>query len=160
MTTLISTPEAPDQRAAELRRLPEYEPDRASGLLAASPAPGSAPDAARAGGAHAPSPPGRRPEREHVGQLLQLVVEVLNRRRPAAQLRGKLTSAAYAALCTAIADPYAPRGYRLRRFRLTRPAESAIEVFGTVARGERTHALVARLDLTEGRWACSSVTVL
>jgi hypothetical protein len=160
MTTLISTPEAPDRRATELRRLPEYEPDRAAGLPAASAVLGSAPDPARTGYSHPPAPPGRRPEREHVGKLLQLVVEVLNRRRPAAQLRGKLTSAAYAALCTAIADPYAPRDYRLRRFRLSRPAESAVEVFGTVARGERTHALAARLDLREGRWTCSSVTVL
>jgi hypothetical protein len=163
MTTLIAPPQGahlPDRRAAGMRRLPEYEPHRAAGLPEPAPDPRGTPGRACSSGPSSPPGAVHRPAREHVGQLLQLVLEVLNRRRPAAQLRGKLSSAALERLCTALADPYTPRGYRLGRFRLTQPADSAVEVFGTVTRGERTQALAARLDLADGAWVCSSVTVL
>jgi hypothetical protein len=158
MTTLISTPNALDRRATALRRLPEYEPDRPGSSTAAAPAPTG--ESAHTACAGSSTPAGGRPSREEVAQLLRNVIEVLNRRRPAAHLRGKLTSTAYTALCTSVAHPHAPRDYRLVRLRLTQPAASAIEVFGTVARGERTHAFVARLDVLDGRWACSMFRVL
>lgn len=156
MTTLTLPPEASDPRTATLRKLPEYEPDRPP----APPMTVPAPQPAQAGQQHASEPGGRPPQRPEIAHLLQVVLEVLNRRRPAAQLRDKLTPAAYAALCAALAEPEAPRGYRLRRFRLSQPSQHAVEVFGTVALGERTQALAARLDEAGGRWTCSTITVL
>lgn len=43
---------------------------------------------------------------------------------------------------------------RLERLSFQRPNPKAIEVCGRLRRGERSHALAARLELISGRWTC------
>ena len=95
---------------------------------------------------------------------LRRVLEVIDRRRPAAQLRpllapslvdsvlsvGRAAAAAYGQECAAV----------LRRMRLQpvghSAPENAAEVFGTYSRGDRIHAIACRVEQVPGtngtRW--------
>lgn len=90
---------------------------------------------------------------------LRRVLEVIDRRRPATQLRSVLAPGlidAVLSVCRLAAGP--PGAAVLRRTRL-QPAvgndpDRAAEVFGTFSRGERIHAIACRVEQSpdSGRW--------
>jgi hypothetical protein len=82
---------------------------------------------------------------------LRRVLEVIDRRRPAAQLRPVL---APALTDTVIAMTRLSHNAAatLRRVRLRMVDGAAAEVFGTYTRGPRVRAIAARIELTGDRW--------
>ena len=94
---------------------------------------------------------------------LRRVLEVIDRRRPAAQLRSVLAPGLVdAVLSVCRSTDGRPGAAVLRKMRL-QPAmgpamggapESAAEVFGTFSRGERIHAIACRVEQLpgSGRW--------
>jgi Family of unknown function (DUF6459) len=93
---------------------------------------------------------------------LRRVLEVIDRRRPAAQLRPMLAPGLVDSVL-AIGGPAAGRARGrdgaavLRRMRLQpsgrRDPEAAAEVFGSYSRGDRIHAIACRVERSpSGRW--------
>lgn len=86
---------------------------------------------------------------------LRRVLEVIDRRRPAAQLGTVLApSLVEAVLAVGRATAGTPGAAVLRRMRV-QPAfgDDAAEVFGSYSRGERVHAIACRVEqLPPGRW--------
>ncbi len=87
---------------------------------------------------------------------LRRVLEVIDRRRPVAQLNGLLA----AGLVDSVLSANRPAGGQdgvavLRRVRL-QPAgggDRSAEVFGSYSRGHRVHAIACRIELgSVGRW--------
>jgi hypothetical protein len=121
----------------------------------------SAPTARRAAGHH-PAPaisPALQSAADFADAALRRVLEVIDRRRPAAQLRPLLA----AGLAESVLAPTpAAAGCRqaavLRRLRLQAAGPdnppTAAEVFGTYSRGRRVHAIACRVEqLAAGnRW--------
>lgn len=148
-----------------VRPLPRYEPDEGPTL----PAPPALrlvppPVAAPAGPAPArPRVPGGRtdPATRHAAtRLLQTVLEVLDRRRPAAHL-ATVASPALARRVTAslLAPPRAGRPpARLRTVHAQRTGSSA-EVCARLERGGRSHAVAARIELVGDRWVATALRV-
>lgn len=99
-------------------------------------------------------------------QALRLVLEVLDRRRPAERM-GKLFAPSVVESVRTIATKQPP-GLRLgaaslRRVHVTRTAKNAAEVFGTYARGPRMFAVAARIEHIGGTrrpgWTMTSLRV-
>lgn len=86
---------------------------------------------------------------------LRRVLEVIDRRRPAAQLGSVLAPGLVdSVLAVSRAAAGAPGAGVLRRMRV-QPAfgDSAAEVFGTYGRGDRVHAIACRVEqVPTGRW--------
>ena len=87
---------------------------------------------------------------------LRRVLEVIDRRRPAAALRSVLAPCLVdSVLSVTRAMARQPGAAVLRRMRV-QPAgsDAAAEVFGTYSRGERIHAIACRVEQlpTPGRW--------
>lgn len=86
---------------------------------------------------------------------LRRVLEVIDRRRPAAQLRSVVAPCLVdSVLAVSQAAGAAPGAAVLRRMRV-QPAlgDGAAEVFGTYSRGARVHAIACRVErLPAGRW--------
>ncbi len=86
---------------------------------------------------------------------LRRVLEVIDRRRPAAQLGSVLAPCLVeSVLSVSRAAAGAPGAAVLRRMRV-QPAlgDGAAEVFGTFSRGARVHAIACRVEqLPPGRW--------
>lgn len=85
------------------------------------------------------------------------VLEVTDRRRPVAALKSLLSPAVADAVATLVSTPASGSPAVLRRIRirtaaLTDGEASAVEVFGTYARGPRVHALAGRIEVVDGRW--------
>jgi hypothetical protein len=92
--------------------------------------------------------------------VLRRVLEVIDRRRPIAQLQTMLTPAlldmVFALTHTAGPDKAAV----LRRVRLRAAAEpEAAEVFATYTRGHRVRAIAGRVEMKEGRWRLVALQV-
>jgi hypothetical protein len=86
---------------------------------------------------------------------LRRVLEVIDRRRPAAQLAAVLTPCLVdSVLAVSRAAAGAPGAAVLRRMRVQPAfADDAAEVFGSYSRGERVHAIACRVErLPSGRW--------
>jgi hypothetical protein len=93
---------------------------------------------------------------------LRRVLEVIDRRRPAAQLRPMLAPGLVdSVLSIGGSVAVRPRGHDgaavLRRMRLQpsgrRDPETAAEVFGSYSRGDRIHAIACRVErVATGRW--------
>lgn len=91
---------------------------------------------------------------------LRRVLEVVDRRRPAAQLRGLLAPSLIDITQTLARSPQHGGAAVLRRIRLRSIGCSAAadqpvtvaEVFATYTRGSRVRALAARIELVDGRW--------
>ncbi|KAA1251400.1 hypothetical protein F0Q45_04430 [Mycobacterium simiae] len=80
---------------------------------------------------------------------LRRVLEVIDRRRPAAQLRSILAASLVDSVLSVGQAKAGPHGAaRLRRVRLqpVGSADTAAEVFGTYSRGERVHAIACRVE--------------
>jgi hypothetical protein len=91
---------------------------------------------------------------------LRRVLEVIDRRRPAAQLRPLLAPSLVDSVVS-VGRAAAVAGHEgaavLRRMRLQpvghRVPENAAEVFGTYSRGDRIHAIACRVERApSGRW--------
>jgi uncharacterized protein DUF6459 len=86
------------------------------------------------------------------------VLEVIDRRRPVAQLHGLLaTGLVDSVLCANRMAATQDGAAVLRRLRLQAvgPADpfTAAEVFGSYSRGRRVHAIACRIELRpDGRW--------
>lgn len=91
---------------------------------------------------------------------LRRVLEVIDRRRPPAQLRPLLAPSlvdSVGALSRSLGHPPGRQGAAvLRRMRLQpvghRDSQTVAEVFGSYSRGERVHAIACRVELLGGRW--------
>ncbi|MFV0494035.1 Rv3235 family protein [Mycobacterium sp.] len=104
---------------------------------------------------HVPPSPLMRQAAVFADSALRRVLEVIDRRRPAAQLGSMLAYGqveALRAVAQAVADE--PGVAVLRRIRLQpagRPGrDTAAEVFGTYSRGERMHAIACRVQRLPG----------
>jgi hypothetical protein len=114
---------------------------------------------------HPPDPvePGsawRAAAQEVAARLVTGVVEVLDGRRPVAQLRGLLSEQVYAALQTRVrtARPTQPR--RVHRVHTCHPAAGVVEASATFGTACRTHAVALRLEYRARRWRCTALRVL
>jgi Family of unknown function (DUF6459) len=89
---------------------------------------------------------------------LRRVLEVIDRRRPVAQLHGLLTAGLVDSVLPANRFAAGHDGAAvLRRLRLQavgpKDGFGAAEVFGTYSRGRRIHAIACRIELAAGdRW--------
>lgn len=90
---------------------------------------------------------------------LRRVLEVVDRRRPPAQLRSLMSQLLLDAVVAA-AKPRHPTTASLRRVGL-RPAASseAAELFATYTRGPRVRAIAGRIELRSGRWQLTALQV-
>jgi hypothetical protein len=82
---------------------------------------------------------------------LRRVLEVIDRRRPIAQLRPMLTPPVLDMVFTLTRSAAPDKAAVLRRVRL-RGTEAAAEVFATYTRGDRVRAIAGRVEVKEGRW--------
>ncbi|WP_197496541.1 Rv3235 family protein [Mycobacterium sp. 1274761.0] len=88
---------------------------------------------------------------------LRRVLEVIDRRRPIAQLRPLLTPAVLDIVFTLTRTGGDDKAAMLRRVRLRTAAVDerepiAAEVFATYSRGCRVRAIAGRIEACEGRW--------
>jgi hypothetical protein len=100
---------------------------------------------------------------------LRRVLEVIDRRRPIAQLKGILTppllDMVYTLTRTGASDKAAVlRRVRLRTARVDEPGVDgtetmAAEVFATYTRGPRVRAIAGRVEEKEGRWRVVALQV-
>jgi len=87
---------------------------------------------------------------------LRRVLEVIDRRRPVAQLNGLLSAGLVDSVLSANRQTGGHDGVAvLRRVRLQAAGDGdrAAEVFGSYSRGPRVHAIACRIELAiSGRW--------
>jgi hypothetical protein len=84
---------------------------------------------------------------------LRRVLEVIDRRRPIAQLNGLLAAGLVDSVLSANRLIGNPGGVAvLRRVRLQPAGPTAAEVFGSYSRGQRMHAIACRIEQFAGRW--------
>jgi hypothetical protein len=89
---------------------------------------------------------------------LRRVLEVVDRRRPIAQLRPLVTPAL---IDTVIALTRAPRtaAATLRRVRVRMVDGEAAEVFATYTRGRRVRAIAGRIEQRDDRWRIVAIQI-
>jgi hypothetical protein len=111
-------------------------------------------------------PPPPRAAATFADAALRRVLEVIDRRRPIAQLKGILTppllDMVYALTRNAAPDKAAVlRRVRLRAACVDEPGNetSAAEVFATYTRGPRVRAIAGRIEAKEGRWRVVALQV-
>jgi hypothetical protein len=84
------------------------------------------------------------------------VLEVIDRRRPVAQLLGLLATGLVDSVLSANRFAGRDGAAVLRRLRLQEVEApdrlAAAEVFGTYSRGPRVHAIACRIEQVAGRW--------
>jgi hypothetical protein len=84
---------------------------------------------------------------------IRRVLEVIDRRRPIAQLNGVLAAELVDSVLSANRRLRRPDGVAvLRRVRLQSAGSDAAEVFGSYSRGPRMHAIACRVEQSDGRW--------
>jgi hypothetical protein len=93
--------------------------------------------------------------------VLRRVLEVIDRRRPIAQLRTMLTPPLLDTVFTLTHSAGPDKAAVLRRVRLrsTVAEPSAAEVFATYTRGQRVRAIAGRIEIKEGRWRLVALQV-
>jgi hypothetical protein len=82
---------------------------------------------------------------------LRRVLEVIDRRRPVAQLRPLVAPVLIDAVVTLARTPHTATA-TLRRVRLRMVDDDAAEVFGSYTRGRRVRAIAARVERHRDRW--------
>ncbi|HYH29540.1 MAG TPA: Rv3235 family protein [Pseudonocardia sp.] len=122
-------------------------------------------------GRPAPAPPPRPPERYRPGgaarefvdahrtitRILRLALEVLDGRRPVAQLTAHFADAPLRYWRAATGQRTVQAPARCGRLRLCLPRSGAAEVALTCLLDGRYRALAARFERDEGRWRCTAV---
>ncbi len=110
-------------------------------------------------------PPMPPPAGAFADAALRRVLEVIDRRRPAAQLRGVLVPALIDATVALARAPKPDGTAILRRVGLRRADDrgsdhaGAAEVFASYTRGPRVRAIAARIELVAGRWQVVALQV-
>jgi len=91
---------------------------------------------------------------------LGLVLEVIDGRRPAAQLDGVVAPSVlrYARAARLAGPPV--RVSRLRSLRMCRPTAEALEAAAVVVIGQRVRAVAARFEHEQTGWRCVAVRIL
>lgn len=93
--------------------------------------------------------------------LVRGVLEVLDGRRPAAQLRELFDERAYDTLLAGVATRTRTRASRrLRRLYSCLPADGVVELCATVDDGPRVRAAAARLERHGRQWRCTQFCLL
>lgn len=133
------------------------------------PSPTSAPHRRRPAHRHPPAVAGEVPAPTAAAVFadaaLRRVLEVLDRRRPAGQLRNVLAPALVDTAQSLARVPQAGGAAVLRRIRLrsitadTGQPVTAAEVFATYTRGARVRAIAARVEIVAGRWQMVALQV-
>lgn len=101
--------------------------------------------------------PDVEPVRRQVAQLLRSVLEVIDGRRPVAQLLGVVAPSA----CRYARSDRGPgRVSRILSLRAFLPTEAAAEVTAVVAMDGRVRAVAARFELRVGGWCCTVLRIL
>jgi hypothetical protein len=172
----LTTSQIPFEPGAFTTPVVDYEPppfDIAAGGPAPEPTAAGRPAVCPAPtGAALHSPP-RRPPRPVVrvettpppaaaafaDAVLRRVLEVIDRRRPIAQLRPMLTPALLDMVFTTTRDAGPDKAAVLRRVRLRSVAANTAEVFATYTRGQRVRAIAGRIEADEGRWRLTALQV-
>lgn len=110
-------------------------------------------------------PPMPPPAGAFADAALRRVLEVIDRRRPATQLRGLLVPALIDATVALTRTPQPGGTATLRRVGLRRTDEGdadqarVAEVFASYTRGTRVRAIAARIELVAGRWQVVALQV-
>jgi hypothetical protein len=107
--------------------------------------------------AHPREPVAPRAAAVFADAALRRVLEVVDRRRPVAQLRRLLAPAQFDAVASLVRSgsqqgPAVLRRVRLRSSTLADDQVTAAEVFATYTRGHRVRAIAGRVELVDGRW--------
>lgn len=137
----------------------DYEPPPFDAGSAPLPCPAPTPAAMHRGVVRPPRPIARAADAEHpppaaaafADAALRRVLEVLDRRRPIAQLRPMLTPALMDMVFTMTRSAPPDKAGVLRRVRI-RGTDAAAEVFATYSRGHRVRAIAGRVESEQGRW--------
>jgi hypothetical protein len=88
------------------------------------------------------------------GRLLRLVLEVIDGRRPAAQLDGVVVASVLRYVRAARPARRPVRVSRLLSLRVCRPVEHAVEAAAVVGVDQRVRAVAARFELEQAGWRC------
>lgn len=143
-----------------LRRVADYEPDGAPSGTATLPSPRTdeaVPLVTRQPG----SGVARVPSRAELHRLVRAVLEVLDGKRPVAQLKRYLGETCYEALRTRATTEAGRRDHhRLSRLYLSRPAARSIELCATVEVGGRLLAAAGNVEIARHGWRCTSLRFL
>jgi hypothetical protein len=93
--------------------------------------------------------------------VLRCVLEVIDRRRPIAQLHRMLAPPLLDTVFALTRDAGTDKAAVLRRVRLraTAAEPAAAEVFATYTRGQRVRAIAGRVEMKEGRWRLVALQV-
>nr|WP_253900662.1 Rv3235 family protein [Mycobacterium asiaticum] len=103
--------------------------------------------------AAAPLSPRMRQAAMFADGALRRVLEVIDRRRPATQLRSVLASDLVDSVLSVSRTVASTRGAAvLRRMRVQPAGDRAAEVCGTYRRGDRVHAIACRVERLPDRW--------
>ncbi|MCV2488622.1 Rv3235 family protein [Geodermatophilus sp. YIM 151500] len=112
-----------------------------------------------------PSPSSRSdlPDARDAGRrLLTVAVEGLAGWRPLAQLRPLTSARLFDALERGRRPRWCTQGsapLRLGRVHVCEPVDGVAEVCAVVRRGDRAHAVAARLEGVDGRWRCTALQI-
>ncbi|GAB2911786.1 Rv3235 family protein [Rhodococcus aerolatus] len=164
---------SPGPRLCVVRPVPRYEPEPdgpttarlARHLVAVPGPPGAGAATDRTTTATPPAGPlhGDRADpatRDAAAALLRTVLEVLDRRRPAAHLAGVLAPALHQRVAASMVAAHRGRPpAQLRSVRAQRSGPGAAEVSARLQRGPRSHALAARVELVGGRWVATALRI-
>lgn len=96
------------------------------------------------------------PARRAAHRVARALAEVVQGRRPPAQLDGLMAPAA-AAVCEGLAG--AAAGLKLRSVRLQMPTPDSVELAVHLADGRRSQAAALRLEARDSSWRCVAVEV-
>ncbi|WP_255773280.1 Rv3235 family protein [Mycobacteroides abscessus] len=83
---------------------------------------------------------------------MRRVLEVMDRRRPIAQLRPLLSDGPLSAVLARSSRVPATTAARLSKIRVRRCADDSAEIFGTFERGGRVRAFAGRIRSVRGNW--------
>lgn len=98
--------------------------------------------------------------RDAAALVLRTVLEVLDRRRPAAHLAGVLAPALHQRVAASMVAAHRGRPpAHLRSVHAQRSGPGAVEVSARLQRGPRSHAVAARVELVAGRWVATALRI-
>jgi Family of unknown function (DUF6459) len=158
----VTASKSPSELAALVSPVIDYEPPPVSSAPTASPCPPPSSAALRRhttrplrvvhAAPREPAPP--RAAVVFADSALRRILEVIDRRRPVAQLRPLVTPALIDTVLglTGLPHTAAARLHRVRVRMVDDPDAEAAEVFATYTRGPRVRALAARIALTGSSW--------
>lgn len=110
-----------------------------------------------------PTPRAELPDlRPWAGRLVLATMEVLSGRRPVQQLMPWTDDAVYAQVSRAVRRRQGTAGVPrvLASLHVSEPADGVAEVCAVVTGGDRSRAVAARLEGSDGRWRCTALQLV